>query len=147
MNKAHLTYLSKTGKVPMKTFLKPPYNGVLSSERFLFTHLLPFHKKAKYWGSYIRSCLVSWIKYCIKRSIKVLIRRLEQDIGMHNFTGINKVLLKILLHVKLKYIPKTCFRTTPKSVSLMQLTDELHWNPLPGSFITRNDSKGIQQRY
>lgn len=82
MNKAHLTYVSHTGREPMKTFLMPLLQWGLSSKSILFTHLIiPFHKKAKYWG-YIN--LVSGIKQSIKRSIMILINRLEEDIKCMN---------------------------------------------------------------
>lgn len=47
----------------MKTLLVTPLQLGLSSKRILFTHLLlPVHKKAKYWGHYIKICSVSGIK-------------------------------------------------------------------------------------
>lgn len=81
MNKAHLTYVSQTGRVPMKTCLMPPLQWGLTSKRVVFTYLLlPSHKMAKYWGGYIKICSVSAIKHCIKRSSMILIKRLEQNI-------------------------------------------------------------------
>lgn len=81
----------------MNTFLMPPLQWGLSSKGILFTYLLPSHKKAKYWGGYIKICLVSAIKHCIKRSIMIKIRTEHE-----NKQTILQVLISFLKNIKRK---------------------------------------------
>lgn len=86
MNKAHLTYKpnreSAHEDISHATLATSTIVSIFK-ENFFHPLLLPFpKKKAKYWGGYIKICLVSEIKHCIKRSIIILVSRLVQNIRM-----------------------------------------------------------------